>query len=179
MVDLALLQSVSYIAGALGVSVAAFYYAQTLRDNSKKRQIDMCLTLNNFLNSEESMRRFRELMYMDYENYEDFDKKYGSDNNPENFAKRMTAWCSYNMLGYLVRKRLLDPETVWALNADAPLWTWEKCRDLVYEAKRRYNGRTYMDDFEYLAKEMARLKQVHDPGYKIPETLSRYVADKT
>ena len=39
MVDLALLQSVSYIAGALGVCVAAVYYVLNLRETTKNRRI--------------------------------------------------------------------------------------------------------------------------------------------
>ncbi|MCX6654156.1 MAG: hypothetical protein NTY03_03435 [Candidatus Bathyarchaeota archaeon] len=35
MVDLALLQSVSYIAGAIGVCVAAFYYALNIREQTR------------------------------------------------------------------------------------------------------------------------------------------------
>jgi hypothetical protein len=38
MVDLALLQSVSYIAGALGVCVAAFYYVLNLRNAERDRR---------------------------------------------------------------------------------------------------------------------------------------------
>ncbi len=38
MVDLALLQSVSYIAGALGVCVAAFYYVMMLREQRQTRR---------------------------------------------------------------------------------------------------------------------------------------------
>jgi hypothetical protein len=38
MVDLALLQSVSYIAGALGVLVAAFYYIITLTQQIQNRK---------------------------------------------------------------------------------------------------------------------------------------------
>jgi hypothetical protein len=178
MVDLALLQSLSYMAGAVGVCVAAFYYAMTLRDNSKKRQIDLVLNLQNYLNSEEMWKKFREIMYMEYKDYDEFEKKYGSDTNPENFVQRMNLWCAYNTLGYLMRKGMLDPDTVWALQSDGPLYTWEKCRDLIYEAKRRYNGKSYMDDFEYLAGEMMKLKQKHDPEYKVPETLSKYVPDK-
>jgi hypothetical protein len=45
MVDLALLQTVSYIAGALGVCVAAVYYALNLREMNKNRRITLTHTM--------------------------------------------------------------------------------------------------------------------------------------
>ncbi len=39
MVDLALLQSVSYIAGSLGVCVAAIFYVLNLRISQKNQEI--------------------------------------------------------------------------------------------------------------------------------------------
>ena len=41
MVDLALLQSVSYIAGALGVCVAAAYYVMNLRITQKNQELSL------------------------------------------------------------------------------------------------------------------------------------------
>ena len=41
MVDLALLQSLSYVAGALGVCVAAVYYVMMVRNNEKLRRRDL------------------------------------------------------------------------------------------------------------------------------------------
>ena len=48
MVDLSLLQSVSYIAGALGVCVAAAYYVMNLRENRKNGRVT--LTNNLMMN---------------------------------------------------------------------------------------------------------------------------------
>jgi len=39
MVDLALLQSVSYIAGCVGVFIAAFFYVLNLRISQKSQQL--------------------------------------------------------------------------------------------------------------------------------------------
>ena len=41
MVDLSLLQSVSYIAGAMGVCVAAFYYVMMVRNMENVRKKDL------------------------------------------------------------------------------------------------------------------------------------------
>jgi len=39
LVELALLQSISYMAGALGVFIAAIYYVLNLRETNKNRKI--------------------------------------------------------------------------------------------------------------------------------------------
>lgn len=46
-----------------------------------------------------------------------------ADTNPENFAKKMSLWCGCNTIGYLIRKGIIDPETIWALQSDGPLYT--------------------------------------------------------
>jgi hypothetical protein len=175
MVDLALLQSVSYIAGALGVCVAAFYYLMTLRETNKKRRVDFAINLNNFMNAEEAMLRFRELMNMDYNDYADFEHKYGSDTNPDNFAKRQSAWWSFNTLGHLLRIGNIDAETVYSLNGETAIWVWEKTKDLIIEARKRYNGKDFMLDFEYLSQQMLWIKKKNDPDFQVPKTFSRYV----
>jgi cyanate lyase len=53
MVDLSLLQSVSYIAGVLGVCVAAIYYVLTARNQNKARQVWMFMNIYDKLSSKE------------------------------------------------------------------------------------------------------------------------------
>ncbi len=52
MVDLALLQSVSYIAGAFGVCVAAFYYMMNLRISQRNQELTL-KALEHTANSQE------------------------------------------------------------------------------------------------------------------------------
>ncbi|MGD0805847.1 MAG: hypothetical protein ABSA11_17430, partial [Candidatus Bathyarchaeia archaeon] len=56
MVDLALLQSVSYIAGALGVCVAAIYYMLNLREVRQNRRISFTSNLLQTIASKEGIR---------------------------------------------------------------------------------------------------------------------------
>jgi hypothetical protein len=71
MVDLPLLQSVSYIAGALGVCVAAVYYVMNLRaqqtnmrEAEKNRKLAFTMNMMQNLQSKEANRRFVDLMNM-------------------------------------------------------------------------------------------------------------------
>ena len=172
-------QTVGLVVTAVSVSVAALYYILTLRETNRKRRVDFSINLNNFLNSEEAMLRFRELMNMEYSDYSDFEHKYGSDTNPDNFAKRQAAWWNYNTLGHVLKSGMIDAESIYALNGESCIWIWEKSRGLIEEARRRYNGTDFMRDYEFLYGEMMRLKLRNDPGFKVPSTFSKFVDAKT
>ena len=65
MVDLALLQSVSYVAAAVGVCLAAFYYALNQREASKNRKLVTATgIINNFM-TEERNKLYLDLLTME------------------------------------------------------------------------------------------------------------------
>ena len=95
MVDIALLQSVSYIAGALGVCVAALYYVMMLRSTEKIRRRDLV-----FQRLQVPMQQHYDAFYTvmkmtDWKTTEEFERKYGYlRHNPvdaiENAARKRT-----------------------------------------------------------------------------------------
>jgi hypothetical protein len=186
MVDLALLQSVSYIVGALGVCVAAIYYAMVLREQRRNmrltletRRIGLIDSITNRLVTENTMNSFLELMTYEWKDYEDFEKKYGSDNNVDAAAKRFGLWISYNSMGAMLRKGLVEAEDLYDLGVQGAIFLWGKYKAVIEENRRRFNGLDYLRDFEYLAGEMMRVKLLRDPSFRLPETFYKYVPDKS
>jgi len=176
MVDLSLLQSVSYIAGAIGVCVAAIYYVIMVRINQRTMRITLTNNLIQRLLTDEFTAKVTELMYMEWKDYDDFERKYGSDNNPENFNKRSVVWNTYDALGILLLKGLADRDVLYnCQEVFTSAYVWSKYRLVFEENRRRYVGRDGFIGFEHLAKEMLRSKQLRDPAYKIPESNWRYV----
>ena len=55
------------------------------------------------MSSMEGMTRFLDTMYMEWDDYADFERKYGSDNNPKAYAQRLTLWNTYNNSGVLLK----------------------------------------------------------------------------
>ena len=185
MVDLALLQSVSYIAGASGVCIAAIFYVLNLRISQRNmrqtletRKLQFVTNITNQLNSEEGHRRYTELINMEWKDYDDFEKKYGSDYNLDNYAKRMNVWKTYNTLGMLVREKLVEPEVLYRINNIDPLFMWSKFKDVIKEQRKRYSPEDDLSDFEFLYNEIYRVALSRNPSFKIPETLTHYVPDK-
>ena len=166
MVDLTLLQSVSYIVGALGVCIAAIFYVLNLRETTRNRRIALTTSLlQNFI-SEEGSRRWMELMQMEWKDFDDFYKKYDSSVNIDNYAKRNTVFNTMDVLGYQYRKGMIDSGTLWSICNDAIPLTWAKFKPLFDDGRKRgWYTTTAYKDFEYLAYEMAKIIRKTDPNF--------------
>jgi hypothetical protein len=184
MVDLALLETVSYIVGALGVFVAAVFYVLNLRISQRNmrltletRRIGLMDSLIARTINKETMKGFFELLRYEWSDYEDFERKYGSENNIEAATTRYTVWNTFDSLGMMLRKGIVEAEDIYNV-ASISLFLWVKFKPIIEENRRRYNGESYLKDFEYLYEETLKVKLSRDPSYRIPETLDRYVPDK-
>ncbi|MCX6656843.1 MAG: hypothetical protein NTY03_17255 [Candidatus Bathyarchaeota archaeon] len=71
MVDLALLQSVSYMAGAIGVCIAAISYTTNIINNNKTRRTEIVRDILDSHHSYEDVRISNEVFEeMEYENWD-------------------------------------------------------------------------------------------------------------
>ena len=179
MVDLALLQSASYIAGAIGVCVAAVYYVMNLRVTLETRRLGLLDSITTKIVNRDGFRDYFELLRSEWSDYEDFERKYGSENNVDGAGKRYAAWNSFNSVGAMLRKGILNAEDLHntGVGGAAP-FLWGKYKPIIEEVRRRYMGDGFMRDFEYLAGAMVRVTKQKDPSFRFPETLDRYVPDK-
>jgi len=178
MVDLVVLQSVSYVAAAIGVCIATFYYAMNLRATDRNRRIQLVSQLSQFMLSEEGMKRYFELLNMEWKNFDDFERKYGSDFNLEATAKRYASWQNYDHLGKMLKKGMINAEDAYDLTSDGVLFQWHKWESIIFELRKRYNGEEWMSGFEFLNIEMSKLRRQREPSYKVPETFGKYIPDK-
>jgi hypothetical protein len=185
LVDLADIQVAYYMVAATGVLVAAIYYIQNMRTAQKNmkltletRRISIIDNLSSRIVNSEGMRNYFTIMNYEWTDYEDFEKKYGSDNNVDSAARRYSLWSDYNQMGTMLRKGVITIEDLYGMGMLGIIFIWEKYKDIIYEGRRRYNGRNYMKDFEYFADEMQRYVRKDDPDYVMPETLTKYVSDK-
>ncbi len=158
MVDSALLQTVSYIAGAIGVCVAGFYYALNLRETTRNRRVALTTSLlQNFI-SEEGSKRFLELMQMEWKDLDDFDSKYDSSVNLDNYAKRNTVFNTLDVLGYQYRKGMIDVGTLWSICNNGPPSAWVKFKPIIDANRRRgWYAKNQYENWEYLAHKMAEV----------------------
>ena len=58
------------------------------------------------------------------------------------------------------------------------IFLWEKYKPIIEEERKRYLGKNFLTDFEYLANRMLKVVQERDAAYTVPETLDKYVPDQ-
>jgi hypothetical protein len=161
----------------LSITVGVIYYVMVLQNQNKTRQIQLLMQLTSDY-TVESSRVGHELMYMEWDDYEDFERKYGSDNNPDNFAKRMYSWNRFNTQGMLLMNGLVNRDLLFGTGRTGVMFHWKKFGEVIKEIRRRYAMPLYGIGFEYMAVEYK--KYLEQKGYEIevPDTLWTFVPDK-
>jgi len=179
-------QTVGVLVTATSVTIAAIYYIFTLRTNQRNlkmnletRRLGLVDSIITRTHTTEWTRNILELLSYEWTDYEDFERKYGSDNNVESAAIRYTIWNSLNQIGVMVMKGIIEDEDIYNAGLQAgSIFLWEKYKPIIKEVRRRYQGQDYLTGFEFLVGELLRIVKERDPTYVFPETLGRYVPDK-
>ncbi len=162
MVDVAEIQAAYYMVAATGVLIAAIYYIVNMRATLATRRISLAESISSRLVNLDGYRMYFEMRDWEWEDYEDFRRKYGSvDSN----AVRFTLWNSYNELGSMLRKGLVKAEDLYDLGMYGIIFFWVQFKPIVEETRKRYNGLDYLRDLEFLANEMMRIKLSRDPSF--------------
>jgi len=182
---LPILQSISSVATALGVCIAAAYYILNLRNTQKNmqltldtRRVDLIVSLTSRLINAEGRKAYQELINYEWKNYDDFERKYGSDFDIESSSKRYATWFAYNSIGLMIRRGMVSSEDIYDMGMFPGVFLWEKYKSVIEEIRKRYFGNDYLKDLELLSKEMMRIKLQRDPQYKVPESFTKYIPDK-
>jgi hypothetical protein len=127
------------------------------------------------MSSPEFYRISNELLAMEWEDWDDYYIKYGSANNPENFAIRRSMWERLNGVGLLVKADLIDVDRVYDLMKSTILWHWEKWRDIIITIRELYNDPEWMAGFEFVANEMVKESESRGFSADVPEHYGGYV----
>ena len=167
-----------------GVIAGFSYYVLTVRNAQKgqrtadeTRQLHTVIEVSN-LTDYEGAKMFVELINMEWDDYDDFERKYGSDNNTDNFAKRQAMWQSYNALGIALKRGLIDRELYFEQSPYGALVLWAKFGGVIRELRRRSNQPLAFVHFEYLAEESRRWIQEKGLDASVPDTFFSYVPDE-
>ena len=176
---------IALILTGLGLTASIVYYANVLSNSNKTQQMQLetrrmqiIMDVDQELKSYETYNKIIEIINMEWNNYDDFEKKYGSDNNPENFAKRYSVLWRLNSIGILVRDGFIDAETVYDLLGEfSTIWVWRKFEPIIRETRVRYNVPLALNDFEFLYNELILVREQKGIRVPVTETFAKYVAD--
>ena len=157
MVSFEEIQTIYYMVAATGVLVAAAYYIFNIKEKNNNRRVALTSNLMQTFISEDGLRRYHEVMTMQWKDVDDFMKKYDSSVSQEYFAKRHAVWNTWDVLGYLVKKRMIDIETIFAVSGGEVVNSWAKWKPII-ELFREKEGLDQYTYWEYLASEMSNWK---------------------
>jgi len=152
--------SISAVVAALGVLVGVALAILELRNITKTRQMDMLIRLYSLWGSEDLQKAGWHVSSLEYEDYDDFIKKYGdvTELTPRNLGIFRTGWF-FNGIGILLRKKLADIELVDDLFGYMIIWLWEAMKPIVYGERKQFKQPRSLQWFEYLYNEMHKREQ--------------------
>jgi hypothetical protein len=165
MVDIALLQSVSYMAGALGVCIGALSFAFNIRSTEKSRRASLTNNLMNSFLSEEGVKKWLELLTMEWKDFEDYYRKYDSTVNPDNYAKRESFWCTCDLIGYQYREGLVDLGTVYHAGGPWIIESWLKFKPIIEVYRKTEYAIDEYENYEYVANALMKMREKRDPSF--------------
>ncbi len=172
-----------------GLLVGIFYYVTTLRNAQKTRELtlkaqeealetrqaQLFMHIYRDMISPEHFIGTNELYEMEWEDWDDYNRKYSSENNPEAYALRNSTWGRINGVGLLVKAGLIDVSNVHDLMRTTILWQWEKFRDIIIRSREEWNMDNFLDGFEFIANEIVKETERRGQSADVPESFAKHV----
>jgi hypothetical protein len=183
MVDV---QTIGVLVTAVSVSVAAIYYAFTLRINLKNqelmlktqessvktqelalkaqqqnletRQAQLFMQIFDKFIEPEFSNKLTQVMSWKWVDYDDFNKKYGPKANPDAWQSEGSIAAFFEGIGLLIYMNLLDSKLVYSLLFQHVKFFWEKMKPISLEMRQRVSPN--IDRWiEYLYSEMMKIDE--------------------
>jgi len=159
MIELSMIRDLVAI---FGVIAGFSYYVLTVRNAKRNRDVQLFMQIFNSLLDPEKIVGMTELVTdMEWDDLLDFEAKYGtSTGSYENYGKRYAYWKSFDGIGELLRRGLIEAELVYSLLGQTEVIVfWDKFGDLILEYREVLKLPEYFAGFEYLAQEMLRIRK--------------------
>ena len=156
MVDI---QAISIAVASASVVAGIVYYAFQVRYQSKMRQTDLIMRLYSNYNTEACQKALAKVLALDYKDYDDFAKKYGSIPSSSPNEVQISIQIVGNFfegVGVLLSQGLLDINLVQKLfNVKG---YWKKIEPVVMELRKTLKDPREKEWFEYLNNEVSKME---------------------
>ena len=137
----------------IALIVGIFYYISVMRNAQKaKRHENLKWFLEQRSNTEDLLK-YAWVQNLEWEDYEDYLRKYGMKANPEAWARLWSYLVMFDDVGLMVRRGLMDIEDFYDISQRSIPSVWKKYQPIIEENRKRGDP-TSMVDFEYLIEEM-------------------------
>lgn len=162
MVDILLLQTISILIASAGVFVAAIYYIFQIRHQTRFRETDLEIRMNPVfnLNGIEWVQAMRKVTALEYKDYDDFVKKYGTLSIETPITVAVATICNwFEAVGYLLKRNLVSADYLWDCHGHIGIFVWEKLKPVIEGHRKQYNMPGLWKPFEYFCNEMKKREQ--------------------
>jgi len=156
--DLTLYDVFLAIVPILALAAAIAYYVVISRNSSKTRKAQLFMQLYARFHNEEFLKKNIDIMNLEWEDFEDYWKKYGMNANPEATAMIHSVGNFFEGIGVLVKEKLIDLKLVDDLMTGLVKRYWEKMEPIIKQQRIIFNWPEAYEWTEYLYNEIKSLK---------------------
>jgi hypothetical protein len=158
MVDPTTVSMIRDIVAIFGVIAGFSYYVLTVRNNNMARQLQLISYFSRRLSDRELSKTSLELLDMQWEDFDDFLRKYDSTVNHDNYSMRASMFGMTSELGFTLNKKLIDIETVCDMlqGGYAIIQMWQKFEPIFMKQREIYGDPKRYQWFEYLVEELVK-----------------------
>ena len=120
----------------------------------------MLMSISDVRSSPEFQKLIYRVTFIDeWNDLEDYFKKFGSENNLDAYSEHLFVWQLYDTIGFLLKKKVIDVSFLDDLLKSSVLVAWRKFEPVIIRNRQRVNQPKLWNQFEYLADEISRTQQ--------------------
>lgn len=145
----------------VGIVIALFQ----LQGIKETRQAELFMHIYETEKNHENSVRWFKLDSWEWEDLDDWHRKYGKGASPEIEALPYEQFSIYDGLGMLVKEKMVDVNTVFNMMGSGIVIIWYKFETII-RWNRETIGACFFEHFEYIANEMIKMKK--QKGFPLP-----------
>jgi len=151
------LSQIRDLVAIFGVIAGFSYYVLTVRNANTARKIQL-INSSSLRTTLEVAHISLELLDMQWEDFDDFLRKYDSTVNHDNYAKRTFMFGNVARIGLLLHEKNIDIETTFKMldGGYAIIQMWNKFEPIFMKQRELYEDPLRYQWFEYLVKELRK-----------------------
>jgi hypothetical protein len=136
---------------------------------TETRQLDIYMRYQMMGVNPDFNRNMFEVLALEWQNFDDFARRYSHTENPEGAGKRFAAFDYWNGLGYILSRGVIDSETAFDMFGNTAIGAWMKFEPIIQGFRERDGRPETWKWFEYFADEMKKVRERRGmPEYTMP-----------
>jgi hypothetical protein len=170
------IETISIVFTGISISLAAFYYINTLRNTRKNqdlqletRQAGLFMEMYREYRGLDFRRQLMQVRHLEWTDFDDWWEKYGPGSKSEEWANWQSVAAFFSGVGVLVKRNLVDISMVDDLLSNIITRHWVFMEPIIMEWRERtrqersksLHTHELMDGFEYLYLEHQKYMKEH------------------